>query len=133
MEFGDWLTKKYTAWRGDAIGNDRSIIEFGKFIGVDKTSLTLWMRGKRKPTLESAIKIAEIYPEVYDVLGLPRPGKSVSYESLPSDIRTRFESASDEFNRLSIERHITNPDTPEAHALAREVFSRYGFTIASIE
>lgn len=133
MEFSDWINAKFIEWCGK---KRRTITEFAQYLGVGQPSLSKWMNKKGvMPDPKSITKLAEkIGPEVYDVLGLVRPGESsIPFDSLPTDFRRRLADADRELLRRRAERNITNPDSPEAVALAREVFEQYGFTVTIIE
>jgi len=70
MDFKEWITKKYLEWRGDKWGNEASAAKFAELLGVDKSILGKWMSGTKKPGVQNLKVIAEVYPEVYEVMGL---------------------------------------------------------------
>jgi hypothetical protein len=85
MEFYEWITKKYTDWRGDAIGQDRSISEFAAMLKVPQSLMSQWMkRGGIIPNSKKYINILveNFGVEAYDVLGMPRPSLSDTLSSL---------------------------------------------------
>lgn len=85
MEFSEWLTKKYIDWRGDAIGQEKSITKFAEMLGVTQSLMTQWLKkGGKVPTSQKYISalIRNYGVEVYDVLGLPRPTE----EEILSDV-----------------------------------------------
>ena len=76
MDFSDYLTQKYIEWRGNAIGNEKSISKFALEIGVKQPTLSQWMKkGGRKPESKEQIEKLSAYfgPEIFDTLGLRRP------------------------------------------------------------
>lgn len=137
MDFSEWITKKYIAWRGDAVGHDRSISEFAAWLGVGQSLMSHWMRkGGKIPKSQDAIgRLVDKFGfEVYDVLGLPRPVEEIAlYESLPGDIREPFEAAmreiAEEYSRLG----ITDPDSPAASEIAIKTLRKFGFTVRTRE
>lgn len=128
VDFSDWITKKYVAWRGDAIGNDRSISEFADLVGVTQPTMSRWMKkGGQKPRdQQSIVKLVEAFgPEVYEVLGLPRTGEEIDLANLPADFRRRLRAATREVNRVLEQRGLTGSD-PEAEQVTIAIFERYG-------
>lgn len=78
---------------------------------------------------QSIVKLVKAFgPEVYDVLGLPRPGpgEEADLAHLPPDIRRKIQAATREVNRILEERGLTGSD-PEAEKVIIEIFERYGF------
>jgi len=76
MAFSDWITDKYVAWRGDAVGRDRTVTEFADWVGVSQSVMAYWMRpdGKLPRSTKSINALVSKYgPEVYEVLGLEPP------------------------------------------------------------
>lgn len=127
MDFSDWITRKYIEWRGDAIGNERSITKFAKEIGVNRIVLTEWMqKGGKIPRSSKTIAalVNHFGEEVYDVLGLPKPTVIQSYT--PRTFRLRQQDAQREvFRRIRLAG--LNDDDPEAEQIAIEVYREFGF------
>lgn len=95
MEFSDWITKKYTAWRGNAFGHDRSVTGFAEWVGVSQPLMSHWMKkgGKIPSSKDSINKLVEKFGlEVYEVLGFicPKGERKVTHKiELPTqDFRT---------------------------------------------
>jgi hypothetical protein len=85
VDFHEWITRKYVEWRGDAIGNERSVTEFAAWIGVSQPLMSSWMKkGGKIPRSKKAIDaLSKAFGlEVYDVLGLPRPDPLDEIEQL---------------------------------------------------
>lgn len=133
MEFSDWFTKKYVEWRGPSVGNDRTISDFADWIEISQPLASQYMKkGGKVPKSQKVIqKIAAKYPEVYDVLGLERPD-SIKVDHLPSDLRTRLESALSEINETIAARGI-KPDSDEGVRTASQILARFGFKVTDIE
>jgi len=111
MDFYDWITRKYVEWRGPAIGREKTITEFSKYIGVSQQVMSEWMkRGGSIPRSQKTInKLVVIYGrEVYDVLGLEFPGNSdedVDLSQLSPEMRDELIQARKEFVRRWLEEH----------------------------
>jgi transcriptional regulator with XRE-family HTH domain len=96
VSFHEWIMKKYVAWRGDAVGNERSITEFASYIGVSQQLMSNWMKpGGNVPKSKKSIDaLARVYGlEVYDVLGLQRPDPFGEIEALARAAKTPEEKA----------------------------------------
>ena len=134
MEFWEWITKKYVDWRGDAIGKDRSISDFARYMGVSQSVMSSWMqRGGRVPRYNESIgKLVKIFGfEVYDALGMPRPVE-MTLDHLPEEFRKRLNKAIDETN-AALRRVNLDVDSPEFEKIAIEIFERHGFKYSHTE
>ena len=124
MEFKDWLVEQYVAWRGNAYGNERSIRDFAKYIGVSQGVISHWMSGKRTPSTGSLLKIAQKFPRVYESLGVsPPPGLHLP-DSLPPELRSRLTTA---FKEIESAISGLDPNSPEAQCIADEIMARHGY------
>lgn len=88
MKFYEWITKKYIEWRGNAIGQDRSITEFAAMLKVPQSLMTQWMKkGGKVPTSQKYISalVKHFGVEVYDILDIPRPSLSEILARLTSE------------------------------------------------
>lgn len=137
VDFADWITKKYVAWRGNAIGNDRSISEFADMVGISQPTMSRWMKkGGQKPRdQKSIVKLVEAFgPEVYDILGLPRPGtgEEIDLARLPEDMQRRLRAATREVNQVMEDRGLYGSD-PEAEKVTIEIFEKYGLKYVATE
>jgi transcriptional regulator with XRE-family HTH domain len=75
MEFRDWLMGKMREWEGK---DRKNFSAFARYLDVNQGSLSQWFSGSYVPGQENVEKIAaKLGPEVYDVLGLPRPDPAV--------------------------------------------------------
>lgn len=127
MEFKDWISKKYTDWRGDTIGNEKSITQFANLLGINRSILTRYMNGTLKsPRLENVVSIAKIYPEIYEILGISRPSLLLSIETflkLPESEQvaaiSAWNEASDDISSKGID-----PSSPEANLIRIELFKK---------
>lgn len=129
MDFKTWITQKYIDWRGDAIGNERSITDFSEFLGIKKTTLSNWMNSGNLPQKEQLInRLVDKYgEEVYVILGRKSPDP---LSSVPSGPREQLRAALAEMDAIFIERNIA-VDSPEGEAIAAEVFTRHGIIVKS--
>lgn len=130
--FSDWLLHKYIEWRGDSVGNERSLTDYAKQIGVGKVTLSNWLNRGSLPTSKKTISLLEKFFgfEIYEVLGLTPPSSPL--DSLPFPLRRRIEAAVTELNTETILNGI-DPDSPEALELASRVFEKFGLVIKSID
>lgn len=131
MEFWEWITQKYVEWRGNAVGNQRSITEFAEFIGVSQQVMSGWMKksGNKPRGQQSIVKLVRAFGgEVYDVLGLPRPsaGEEIDFEKFPPQLARDLRAAAREANRVLESRGLYGSD-PESERVIIEIFERYGF------
>jgi predicted DNA-binding protein YlxM (UPF0122 family) len=129
LEFWEWITKKYVDYRGDAIGQDRSITEFANWVGVSQQTMSGWMKkGGKLPRSQKSITnlVKKFGPEVYDVLGLPMPEASFPIDSLPSEMQTDLRLA---LSEIKSKLGSLDPDSPEGDALVRSILKKHGFII----
>jgi len=85
--FQEWFRKKYSDWRGDAIGHERTQKGFAEYLDIPDKVLSTWMRGS-KPTSHVYIqKLREKYKdEVYKYLEIPVPLEETElYDSSPDE------------------------------------------------
>ena len=120
VKFGEWLTRKYTEWRGQRIGNSASVKEFAKLFGASQQLVSDWLNGVKVPTSPKYINtLVDHYgDEVYEVLGLPDP-----LADLPEDIRDLVRS----INRELLEQGVTST-SPDAKRITDEILAKYGFS-----
>ncbi len=85
MGFSDWITKKYISWRGNKTGSESTVTSYARYIGVPQQVMSDWMKkgGKVPKSGKYINKLAEHYPEIYDVLNLPRPNYERAYYLAP--------------------------------------------------
>lgn len=123
MEFNDWINLKFYEWRGNT---RNSTVEFSKFLDVKQQTLSAWMNGKYAPKDAINIgKLAEKYPEVYEVLGVDPPPQNTN---LPPFLRKLLDKTLTEISETIKERKIPL-DSPEAEKLTIEILERNGFTV----
>ena len=99
MEFSDWITKKYIEWRGDAIGQEKSITKYADMLGVPQSLMTQWLKkGGKVPTSQKyiSILIEHFGNEAYDILGIPRPSENDLLAGLPADLASDVKLALEE-------------------------------------
>jgi len=127
----DWLNQKFLEWER-AQGRKQSYYAFARYLEVSQSGLGQWMNGSGTPSGDDLLNIAnKLGPEIYDVLGLPRPNAevqrlTVSFANLPSDIRQRLANAITESdNSLHVER--LRPDSADARKMVIEILAKWGF------
>lgn len=132
MDFSDWITRKYIEWRGDAIGNERSIREYSDMLGISRSVMSRWLDGKSQPRDKDNItRLVDYYgDEVYDVLGLPRPTVIEPYT--PRSLRLLIDLAQREAERRIRLAGLTGSDA-ESEEIMTEIFHEFGITWADIK
>jgi hypothetical protein len=127
----DWLTQKFTEWEKTQ-GGRQSYYAFARYLEVGQSGLAQWMMGSATPSGDDLLSIAnKLGPEIYDVMGLPRPSAeaqrvTVSFASLPPDLRQRLTSALAELEQ-SLRNARLRPDTADARKVAIDILAKYGF------
>lgn len=78
--FSAWLDQRYLEWQNRQ-GGSRSLLEFGKHLGVKQSTLSQWINGRRVPQDKEIIDALafKLGDEIYDVLDLPRPDPDYAY------------------------------------------------------
>jgi len=133
QKFHEWITSKYVAWRGDAVGNERSITDYAREIGVSQSLMSQWMRpperGGKVPRSQQSINgLVKLYGnEVYTVLGL-HPPEQISIAQLPRSMRRRVAEATEEWMN-AVNKMNLDPESDGAITLAVEIFSRHGLSV----
>lgn len=128
----DWLNLRFNEWE-KAQGNRQSYYAFARFLGVSQSALGQWMTGGSVPGGDDLTAIAGKFgPGIYDILGLPRPNAevqriTVSFASLPPDLRQRLTNAIGESDQILRQRNL-RPDDPESRAIVLAVLKKWGFT-----
>lgn len=73
MTIAEWLNRKFLEWE-QSQGKRKTLGQFSEFLGVSRISLSDWINGKYSPKTQNIGKIAEkLGPEIYDLVGIPRP------------------------------------------------------------
>ncbi|HCS40364.1 MAG TPA: hypothetical protein DIW44_12370 [Anaerolineaceae bacterium] len=127
MEFSDWITKKYIEWRGDAIGQERSITKFADKLKVTHSLMTQWMKkGGKVPNSQKYISalIKEYGVEVYDILGIPRPAEDDVLAELPPEMAEDVRSFLAEVRSSEINKGKTEA-SPEDLEKIKQMFSKH--------
>jgi hypothetical protein len=129
MAFSDWINQKYIEWRGTTRG---TVTEFAEdYIGVKQSIMSQWMRPNgKKPNAKSIGILAQRYPEVYDILDLPRPRIDLEtvFSKLPIAWRENFSKAFLEYNS-ELSRAGIDTNSPEAREIINQAFERHGIKI----
>jgi hypothetical protein len=133
MEFSDWITQKYVNWRGASIGNDKSISEFARQIGVKQSIMAQWMKaGGKIPRDHRIINLLVSYfgNEIYDVLGLDKPRSEIDdlLALVPDDLRSLVKEVRAEYISELVAKGIES-DTPEARQIVKDAFDKRGLKV----
>jgi len=129
--FKDWLNQKFIEWE-KAQGRRQSYYAFAHYLEVSQSGLAEWMTGSNVPGGEDLPNLAtRLGPEVYDVLGLPRPSAevqrvTVSFSTLPADMRQRLASAIAEADQAMHKANL-KPETAEGRKIVLDALARWGF------
>lgn len=76
---GNWLELKYLEWQTKE-GGVRTMAEFADYLGIVRMTLSRWMNGRNIPDKKYVDQLADkLGPEIYDLMGLPRPDPSLVY------------------------------------------------------
>lgn len=127
----EWLNQKFAEWE-KAQGRSQSYYAFARYLEVSQSGLGQWMIGSGAPGGDDLLNIAsKLGPEVYDVLGLPRPNAevqrvTVSFASLPPDIRQQLTNAITEADRVLRQERL-RPDSAEARPIVIGILAKWGF------
>lgn len=127
----EWLNQKFEAWE-KAQGGRQSYYAFARYLEVSQSSLGQWLYGSAVPEGDDVASIArKLGPEIYDVLGLPRPNAETQrapnpFARLPAGIRLDLAHALAEIDTAMRQKRLPT-DSPEARQLALEIFAKWGF------
>lgn len=127
----DWLNQKFSEWE-KAQGGRQSYYAFSRYLEVSQSGLAAWMTGGDTPLGDDLIALAEkLGPEIYDVLGLPRPNVevqrvTVSFASLPAEMRQNLTGALSEIDQ-ELRAQRLRSDSAQAYQAAVEILARWGF------
>lgn len=129
--FKTWFWGKFEEWRKGTVNGPTA---FAAYLGVKQQYVSRWLDGKSRPqSLKIIKKLAETYPDVYDILGIePTPEEDDLYSQVPPPYRDQLRAAINEITANLIERELL-PESPEGKLLAREIFFKHGFDVSSIE
>lgn len=127
----EWLNKKFAEWEKTQ-GGKQSFYAFARYLEVSQSGLGQWMTGNGAPGGDDLLSIAnKLGPEIYDVLGLPRPNAeaqrvTVSFASLPPDIRQKLVSALTEIDQ-TLRNERLRPDAADARKIVLNLLEKHGF------
>jgi hypothetical protein len=127
----DWLTQKFEQWERDQ-GGRQSYYAFARYLEVSQSGLGQWMVGAGVPAGDDLLNIAKkLGPDVYDLLGLPRPNAdverlTVSFASLPPDIRENLNNAIAEADH-ALRQERLRPDHVDARRVVIAILAKWGF------
>mgnify|MGYP005815096153 CR=1 FL=1 len=127
----DWLNQKFTEWEKTQ-GHRQSYYAFARYLEVSQSGLAQWMTGSATPGSDDLAAIAgKLGPEIYDVIGLPRPSTEMqrflqAFASLPPDIRQHMMSAILEVGQSLRQDHL-RAESADARRTATEILQKWGF------
>ena len=116
VEFRDWLWGKFEEWRR---GTTKGPAAFARYLGIKQQQVSAWLNGDYRPNLDGIAKLAERYPDIYEVLGVPDP-----LDTWPEPSR----SMAKEIRSVMIS--LGPPaDRPEVVSAINEIVARYGAAV----
>jgi len=124
----DWLNQKFVEWEKNQ-GHKQSYYAFARYLEVSQSALSQWMMGSSQPDGEDLPVIAKkLGPEIYEIMGLSRPGAEKYSEAASERRLARWDSCC----RLEQAMKRTDLNTPISFAgtLAQTedaVVERYDF------
>jgi transcriptional regulator with XRE-family HTH domain len=136
MEFSAWLEDKYKEWWTSVGRKEGTITNFASRLGVSRQVLDKWLNRGSIPEIAQVKKIAKVYPDVYEALGMEKPNEDgiivlspMDYiKHLPAHEREPFTQAAREA-ALKIKELGLDPYSPEADKIWAEKFRAYGFKV----
>ena len=126
----DWLNQKFTEWEKSQ-GHKQSYYAFARYLDVSQSGLAQWMMGSAAPEGDDLTALAgKLGPEIYDVMGLPRPSTEMqrfmlAFSSLPPDMRQNMMRAIIEAGQALRQDHL-QADSAEAYRIATGIFQKWG-------
>jgi hypothetical protein len=127
----DWLNQKFGEWEKTQ-GGKQSYYAFSRYLEVSQSGLGQWMVGSATPGGYDLLNLAnKLGPEIYDILGLPRPNGevqrlTVSFTNLPAEFRQALSNAVAEADNALRQDHL-RPDSAEARKIVVEILAKWGF------
>lgn len=121
-DFKVWINQAFFTWRGSS---RKSVSDFARELKISQQVMNGWLNYGSIPSNKNLIALAERFPEVYDVLGLPRP-------VLSSENTRLLFSAAKELSR-SVKALGIDINSPEYESLFIEVFSRFGIKVEKMD
>lgn len=127
----DWLNQKFIDWEKTQKGR-QSYYAFARYLEVSQSGLQGWMIGDGAPDGDDLEALAQkLGPEVYEILGVPRPGLSSQGEALPldglpADIRQGLMDAVIEFDQ-AVKQYRLRPESPQSRQAALAILAKHGF------
>lgn len=118
MEFKDWLWAKFEEWRR---GSTKGPTAYARYLGVKQQLVSAWLNGDYQPRMDSIAKLAEKYPDIYEVLSVDAP---VDVSVLPPDDAASLKAALAEI-RSTV--HGQALSEAEIRALSDSIMARYGW------
>jgi len=135
MEFSEWFNKKYNDWRGNRIGNEVSVSQYARMLGIKQQVVDRWLKGINKPESKEHIDalLNHYGKELLDVLhDLPADIFDPPLNQLPPDMRRRLLLVQAEAVAAFLARGL-NPEDPEAEQLTIEILAKHGFKYIATE
>lgn len=121
---GEFLTRKYLEYQL-AQGKPVYVREFAEYLGVPPTSYSNWINTGITPSARYIDKLAaKLGTEVYDVVGMARPGETIPIDHLPTVVQHQL---SEFVAELSLALSGVDPESVEAMEITRSVMDKFGF------
>ena len=131
VDFKDWFWEKFDDWRGKTTNGPTA---FARYLGIPQQHVSAWLQGKYKPkSAQHIAKVAEKYPEIYDVLGVPKPEPPPDpLAVLPLAMRARLEEAMREIETTLASKQVDS-NSQEGKAIVSKILDAHGFTVREIK
>lgn len=114
VDFREWFEEKFYLWRGRSTQGPTA---FARYLGITQQYVSAWLAGKYQPkSAEHIAKLADKYPDVYEVLGI----ESLPLSKIPPDLAGRLRSALSEIANTLAANNI-DPDSDEATRVANSI------------
>ncbi len=118
MEFKTWFWGKFEEWRR---GSTKGPTAYARYLGVKQQLVSAWLNGNFQPRMDSIIKLAEKYPDIYEVLNVDAP---LDLSVLPPDDAASLRAALVEVRSTL---HGQTLSETEARKLSDSIMARHGW------
>jgi transcriptional regulator with XRE-family HTH domain len=114
-ELQGWLLRKFLQWQVDT-GERNTLEQFSEYLNIGRSTLSKWMNGTSRPGSDTIGQVADkLGPEIYDILGVPRPDPDLLY------IIKRWPAMSDEQRRAIKEQAAQYESNHRSATIAADV------------
>ena len=118
MEFKTWFWGKFEEWRR---GSTKGPTAYARYLGVKQQLVSAWLNGDFQPRMDSITKLAERYPDIYEVLKIDAP---LDLSILPLDDASSLKAALEEL-RSTLRGQVLSET--EVRELSDSILARHGW------